>query len=76
MQEEKIQILPSFFLTKPGRLFVAVTACSILIAIIIQLVYKPKTIPASLFVVLGGYLQVKGIQMNDKRILEKFRNEN
>ena len=76
MQEEKIQILPSFFLTKPGRLFVAVTACSILIAIIIQVVYKPKTIPASLIAVLGAYLQVKTIQINDRKILRKFRDQN
>lgn len=76
MKEEKIQILPSYFLTKPGRLFVGVTACSILAAIIMQAIYKPKTIPASLFVVLGGYIQIKIIQMNDRKILRKFRDEN
>lgn len=76
MQEEKIQILPSYFLTKPGKLFVGVTACSILAAIIIQVIYKPKTIPASLFVVLGAYIQIKIIQRNDKEILRKFRDEN
>ena len=74
--EERIQIYPSFFLTKPGRIFVAVTGLIILAAIIIQVVYRPKTIPASLIAVLGGYLQVKGIQMKDKKILEKFRDEN
>jgi len=49
-QEEKIQVLPSFFLTKPGRLFVAETFFSILAAIIIQIIYKPKTIPYSLMI--------------------------
>jgi hypothetical protein len=75
MQEEKIQMLPSFFLTKPGRLFVAVTGFLILVAIIIQVIYKPKTIPYSLIAVLGAYTQVKIIQMTDRKILKKFRDE-
>lgn len=76
IQEEKIQVLPSFFLTKPGKLFVAITGFSILTAIIIQVIYKLKTVPASLFVVLGAYIQVRIIQMNDRKILKKFRDEN
>ncbi|WP_394772453.1 hypothetical protein [Mucilaginibacter sp.] len=76
IQEEKIQVLPSFFLTKAGKQFVGVTACSILAAIIIQVIYKPKAIPASLFVVLAGYIQIKIIQMNDRKILKKFLDEN
>jgi hypothetical protein len=76
IQEEKIQVLPSFFLTKAGKLLVAVSAFSILAAIIIQVIYKPKAIPFSLIVVLGAYIQVKGIQRNDREILEKFRDEN
>jgi hypothetical protein len=76
IEDEKIHVLPSFFLTKQGKLFVGVTACSILAAIIIQVIYKPKTIPASLFVVLAGYIQIKITQMNDRKILKKFLEEN
>jgi len=75
-ESEAIQIAPSFFLTKSGRAFIAMTGLTILAAIIIQIIYKPKTIPASFFVVLGGYLQVKGIQMKDKKIFDDFRNRN
>jgi hypothetical protein len=76
MQEKEIQISPSFFLTKPGKVFVVVTGFIILVAIIIQVIYKPKATPASLIAVLGGYLQAKGIQMNDRKILDKFREQN
>jgi hypothetical protein len=76
IQEEKIHVLPSFFLTKPGRLFIVVTAFSILAAILLQLVYKPTTIPYSLIAVLGAYTQVKLIQRNDRKILRNFRDKN
>ena len=75
-QEEKIQMSPSFFLTRGGRLLVAACGILILTVIAIQLVYKPKTIPISLLAVLGGYLQAKAIQINDKKILKKFLDEN
>ena len=76
IQDERIQISPSFFLTKPGKIFVTVTGLIILVAIIIQVIYKPKATPVSILAVLGGYLQAKGIQMNDKKILDEFRNLN
>ena len=76
MQEEKIQVLPSFYVTKPGRLFVAVTSFLILAFIIMQVIYKPKTIPYSLIFVLATYIQIKRIQMNDSKILKKFRDGN
>ena len=75
-QEERIQISPSFFLTKPGKIFVTVTGFIILVAIIIQVIYKPKTIPVSLLAVLGSYIQIKGIQIDNRKILEKFNDEN
>ena len=76
IQEEKIQVLPSFYGTKQGRLFVAATGILILFFIIVQVIYTPKTIPISLIAVLVGYLQAKGIQMNDREILRKFRDGN
>jgi hypothetical protein len=75
-QEEKIQILPGFFLSKSGRLFVAITAFSILAATIIQIIFIPKTIPYSLLIVLSGYIQIKSTQLRDRKILEKFSDEN
>lgn len=75
-QEAKIQVQPSFYGTKQGRLFVAVTGFLILFFIIMQVIYKPKTIPISLFAVLGAYLQIKAIQTNNEKILKKFQGGN
>jgi len=76
IQEEKIQVLPSFFLRRYGRLFVAVTGVLILAIIVAQVIYKPKTILYSLIAVLGAYIQIKIIQRNDMEILRKFRDDN
>jgi hypothetical protein len=76
VQEEKIRMLPSFFLTKPGKVFVAVSGILILAVIIMQVVYKPKTILYSLIVALGAYTQIRIVQMNDRESLKKFRDEN
>ncbi len=76
IQEEKIQVLPSFFLTKQGRLLVAITGFLILAVIIMQVINKPKTIPISVVFALAIYIQVKAIQRNDSKILRKFRDEN
>lgn len=76
IQEEKIQVLPSFYVTKQGKLIVGIIGFIILVVIIIQIIYKPKTIPASLIFVLVIYIQIKRIQMNDSKILKKFRGEN
>ena len=76
IQEAKIQALPSFYGTRQGKLFVAATGFLILFFIIMQVIYKPKTIPISLFAVLGAYLQIKALQINDSKILKKFRSEN
>lgn len=75
-QEAKIQVLPSFYGTKQGKLFVAATGFLILFFIIMQVIYKPKTTLISLFAVLGAYLQVKAIQINDRKILKKFLDKN
>lgn len=76
VKEEKIQISPSFFLTKSGKFFLAITGLIILAGLIIQVVYKPKTIPASLLGLWAAYLQAKAIQMTDQKILNRFREEN
>ena len=76
IQGEQINMSPSFFLTKSGKAFVVVTGFIILAAIIIQVIYRPKATPASLLAILGGYLQAKGIQINDRKILDKFRSQN
>jgi len=76
IQEEKIQVLPSFFLTIHGRIILAVIGLLILSVLIMQIIYKPKTIPYSFLVVLGAYIQIKGIQRNGREILRNFRDEN
>lgn len=69
-------MLPSFFLTKQGRVIVAAT-CFLILALIIKLaIHKPKKIPYSLIFALATYIQVKEIQRNDRKILRKFRDEN
>jgi hypothetical protein len=76
IQEEKIQMLPSFFVTKQGKLFVTIIGFIILATIVMQVLYKPKTIFVSVIAVLGAYMQIKSIQMKDKEILKKFLDEN
>ena len=72
INDEKIQISPSFYLSKPGKVFVTITGLIILICISIQLIYKLKTVPVSLFAVLGGYTQIRLLQIKEKRILKEF----
>jgi hypothetical protein len=76
IQEEKIRALPGFFLTKQGRVLVAVTGFLIFGVIILQVVNKPKAIPYSVIFALATYIQVKIIQKKDKEILRKFQDEN
>jgi hypothetical protein len=75
IQEEKIQISPGFFLTKGGKVFVAATGLIILAATMIEIIYKPKATAVSLLAVIGGYLQVKSIQMADKITINRFHDQ-
>lgn len=76
IQEGKIHMLPSFYVTKGGKLIVAVIGFLILAIIIMQIMYRPKTTTYSIIFVLAIYAQIRRIQMNDSKILKKFQGEN
>jgi len=76
IQDEKIQALPSFFMTKQGKLIIYCTGLLILTVIITQIIIKPKAIPFSLIFALATYIQVNAIQRNDMKILKKFNDQN
>jgi len=76
IDEEKILIAPSFFLSKSGKVFVAITGLIILVCISLQFIYKLKTVPVSLFAVFGAYTQIRILQIKEKRILKEFNERN
>lgn len=56
--EYKIKLAPNLFATKAGLYSIIVLTILLVVAIILQILYKPKTIPLSLIVGLSMYLQI------------------
>lgn len=57
-EDGKISLIPNLFATKAGQFYIVVLTVLLGVAIIMQLIYKPKTIPFSLFAALAFYLQI------------------
>jgi hypothetical protein len=70
---EKITILPNFYATAAGRYIIIGLAVLIAIAVLLQVVYKPSTIPYSLLTGLILYFRIKAQQKRDIELYEKFK---
>ncbi len=71
--DERITLLPNFYATKAGGYSVIGLGAFICIAIVLQLIYKPQTIPFSLLTGIFLYLRIKNLQKSDKELYENFK---
>ncbi|SHF03817.1 hypothetical protein [Flavisolibacter ginsengisoli] len=62
---QKIRLIPNLFATKAGKYFIAVLTLLLITTIIVQIIYKPKTIPFSLLAGAMLYLQILAQRRKD-----------
>lgn len=70
---EKITIQPSFYATKAGRYSIVGLSVLMGITILLQVIYKPQTIPFSLLFGILLYSRIKTQQKGDIELYEKFK---
>jgi len=64
-EENKIKLLPNLFATPIGRVLIICVAVLLLISLIMQIVYKPKTIPATVFVSFAFFIIILAQRKRD-----------
>ena len=68
----KIALSPNLFASKAGTYYIAVLTALLTIVFTLQIVYKPKTIPITLFAGAFLYLQIIAQRKRDVTDLENF----
>jgi hypothetical protein len=71
-ESEKITLAPNLFASKAGTFYIAGLTILLIIALSLQLIYKPKTIPFTLFAGIFLYIQIIAQRKRDVRDLEDF----
>jgi hypothetical protein len=69
---EKITLAPNLFASKAGTFYIAALTILLIIALSLQIIYKPKTIPFTLFAGIFLYIQIIAQRKRDVRDLEDF----
>ena len=70
--DQKINILPTFYTTKEGKYSIIGLTVLLGIVLLLQIIYKPQTIPLSFVTSLVMYSRIKAQQKSDISIQEKF----
>ncbi len=70
--DQKINILPTFYTTKEGKYSIIGLTILLGIVLILQIIFKPQTIPLSFITSLVMYLKIKSQQKSDISIQKKF----
>jgi hypothetical protein len=70
---DKIELVPNFFASKTGRICIILLSFLIVISIIIQIMYKPKTIPFSVISGLTLYLIIIIQARQDRQMAERLK---
>lgn len=68
----KIILAPNLFTSKAGTFYIAAITILLIIALSLQLIYKPKTIPYTLLAGIFLYIQIIAQRKRDVRDLENF----
>lgn len=71
-ESKKITLAPNLFASKAGTFYIAGLTVLLIIALSLQLIYKPKTIPFTLFAGIFLYIQIIAQRKRDVRDLEDF----
>ncbi|RWZ84324.1 MAG: hypothetical protein EO766_17345 [Hydrotalea sp. AMD] len=70
---DKIKLVPNFFASKTGRICIILLSFLIVISVIIQIIYKPKTIPFSVIPGLTLYLIIIIQARQDRQMMERLK---
>lgn len=72
-KDDKIRLLPNLFATKTGYNLIVCLSILLLVSLVFQIIYLPKSIPASLFTGLAFYLIIHAQRKKDFEQNEKMR---
>jgi hypothetical protein len=71
-ETEKITLAPNLFASKVGTFYIAGLTILLIVALSLQLIYKPKTIPFTLFAGIFLYVQIIAQRKRDVKDFEDF----
>lgn len=72
-KQNKINLIPNFFASKTGRICIIILSLLLIISIIIQIIYKPQTLPLSVIPATTLYLIILIQSRKDKQITERLK---
>lgn len=72
-KDDKITLLPNLFATKTGYNLIACLSILLLVSLVFQIIYLPKSIPATLFTGLSFYLIILAQKKKDIEQSKKMR---
>ena len=74
LPEDRITLIPSFFASKKGTVYIAILTLVLIVVLIYQIISKPSTIPFSIFASLLLTLQIISQRKRDLQDLNDFNN--
>ena len=72
LPQDKIALLPSFFATKSGSIYIGILTLALIVVIIVQIIYKPGSIPFSIFAGLALTMQIIFQRKKDLNDLQDY----
>jgi hypothetical protein len=76
LSKDKIELIPSLFSTREGTVYIGILTFLLVLVVIWQIIYKPGSIPFSMFAGIALTLQIIVQRKKDLKTLKDFNNEN
>jgi hypothetical protein len=70
----RITLIPNFFVSKTGKFVIAAVGVLMISTLVLQIIFKPKSIPVSIITGFFFYILILAQRRQDKANLENFEN--